>query len=289
MKRRSFLATIAIPLYSQSVRKLQTGFVFTEGPAFNKQGDCYFSDVGEERIYCLSKGQIRVVRNSSNLANGLAFDKRRRLIVCERGRLTRTEPNGRLTILADTFNGKGLHWPNDVVVAADSSIYFTDLKQKSEWANPAKTGINAIYRWSERNGLTLLGSDCESPNGITLSPIQDRLYVSDTTAREIKVYDLTENGKPKGKRFATTSKTGGPDGVKTDKAGNVWVCEDEGLIAFNPNGQRLTTIAIPESRSNCAFSPNGSTLVVTAKTSIYELNLDQLPGVGKSAITPKVL
>lgn len=277
MKRRSFLATLALPLHAQSILKLQTGFVFIEGPAFNKQGDLYFSDVGEERIYCLERGQLRVVRNSSNLANGLAFDKRGRLIVCERGRLTRTEANGRFTILADSSQGKGLHWPNDVVVAADSSIYFTDLKQKNEWANPAKTGINAIYHWSERNGLSLFANDCESPNGITLSPKQDRLYVSDTTAREIKVYDLTAKGQQKGMRFTATSKSGGPDGIKTDSTGNLWVCEDEGLIVFNPLGERLTTIEIPESPSNCAFTPNGATLVVTAKTSIYELKLIRLP------------
>ncbi len=287
MKRRSFLATFAMPLQAQSIRRLQTGFVFTEGPTFNKQGDLYFSDVGEERIYCLSKGQIRVVRNSSNLANGLAFDKRGRLIVCERGRLTRTEADGRISILADNFEDKGLHWPNDVVVAADSSIYFTDLKQKNEWANPAKTGVNAIYCWSERNGLTLFARDCESPNGITLSPKQDRLYVGDTTAREIKVYDLTTKGQQKGKRFSTTSTTGGPDGIKTDRAGNVYVCEDEGIIVFNPAGQRLTTIAVPESPSNCAFTLSEAELIVTAKTSIYELQLSGFPRADNYALFPK--
>lgn len=206
----------------------------------------------------------------------MAFDKRGRLIACERGRLTRTESDGRLTILADSFDGRGLNWPNDVVVAADSSIYFTDLKQKNEWANPDKTGINAIYVWSGKKGLSLFADDCESPNGITLSPKQERLYVSDTTAREITIYDLPAKAKQKGKRFATTSTSGGPDGIKTDASGNLWVCEDEGLIVFNPNGQRLTTIAIPDSPSNCTFTENGTSLMVTAKKSIYELRVPKI-------------
>ena len=126
------------------VRKLRDGFVFTEGPVCSHRGDLYFSDVGEERIYCLSGPRLRVVRNSSNLANGLAFDRKGRLVVCERGRLTRTERDGRITILAESYAGKGSHWPNDAVVRSDGSIYFTDLKQKSEWANPAKTGTNAV-------------------------------------------------------------------------------------------------------------------------------------------------
>lgn len=114
------------------------------------------------------------------------------------------------------------------------------------------------------------------PNGIALSAGEDLLYVSDTTERNVKVYNLTaSNGPTKGRVFATTSHSGGPDGLKCDSAGNVWVCEDEGILVFNPKGQRRTTIVLPESPSNCAFSHQGSTLFVTAKTSVYAVTVYQ--------------
>ncbi len=254
-------------------RKLHGGFVFTEGPVCNERGDLYFSDVGEERIYCLSGGSLRVVRNSSNLANGLAFDRQHRLLVCERGRLTRTEPDGRISILAESYAGKGLHWPNDLVVLPDGSVYFTDLKQKNEWANPAKTGINAVYRWSKQSGLSLFARDCQEPNGITLSPQGNSLYVSDTAARSVVAYGLNAKGTQEGRVFAQTSQSGGPDGLKTDELGNVWVCEDEGIVVFSPSGERLMVAPIPETPSNCAFTRTGAALYVTAKTSIYQLDV----------------
>jgi gluconolactonase len=286
MTRRSIVSVFVASLGAQTappaLRKVRSGFVFTDGPVCDRKGNLYFSDVGEERIYCLSQNQLRVVRNSSNLSNGLGLDAQGRLIVCERGRLTRTDSDGRLTILADNFDGKGLHWPNDLVVCSDSSIYFTDLKQKNEWANPAKTGMNAVYHWSPRLGLTLFSSDCQSPNGVTLSPRQDRLYVSDTAAREIRVYDPIAKSGHSGKVLASTSIKGAPDGVKTDVSGNVWVCEEEGLVVFNPNGIRLAAIPVPETPSNYCFTADGATLFITARTSIYELKVPNFPNSGKA-------
>jgi gluconolactonase len=259
-------------LHQPLVRKVRGGFTFTEGPVCDRRGDLYFSDVGEERIYCLSKDSLHVVRNSSNLANGLAFDQQGRMIVCERGRLTRTERDGRLTILAESFDGKGLHWPNDVVVRSDGSIFFTDLKQKKEWANPAKTNFNAVYLLSPDSKLTLFSTECEAPNGIALSPKEDLLYVVDTDRRNIRTYDVDGGGTRRGRIFAGTSTAGAPDGIKTDRDGNVWVCEQEGVILFGPAGDRVLTIKISEQPSNCAFANDQSVLFVTARTSIYELD-----------------
>jgi gluconolactonase len=118
--------------------------------------------------------------------------------VCERGRLTRTEHDGRIAILADSFDGKGLHWPNDVVVRSDGTIFFTDLKQKTEWANPAKTNRNAVYALSTDNRLTLSSTECETPNGIALSLKQDILYVADTERGNIRKYELNGEGTRSG-------------------------------------------------------------------------------------------
>lgn len=282
MTRRRILKTIfAAPSFllaqrPSQVQKVHGGFHSTDGPICNKNGDLYFSDVAEERIYCLSKGELRVIRNSSNLANGLAFDRQGRLVVCERGRITRSEVDGKLTIVADNFAGKGLHWPNDLVVRSDGSIFFTDLKQKNEWANPAKTGFNAVYRWSPDRKLTLVSRDCQAPNGIALSPKEDLLYVCDTTERAVWVYELDAEGARNRRSFVKTSEKGGPDGMKIDSSGNVWICEDEGIKVFSPRAEHLRTIPVPETPSNCVFSNDGCTLFVTARTSIYSLD-----GLGK--------
>ncbi len=256
-------------LHQPYVRKLRGGFTFTEGPVCDQRGDLYFSDVGEERIYCLSKDSLRVVRNSSNLANGLAFDQQGRMIVCERGRLTRTEHDGRIAILAESFDGKGLHWPNDVVVRSDGSIFFTDLKQKKEWTNPAKTNFNAVYVLSNNNKLTLFSTECQAPNGIAFSPKENLLYVADTDRRNLRMWQVNGDGIRTGRVFAETSAAGAPDGIKTDRDGNVWVCEEEGVIVFSPSGDQILTIKVPEQPSNCAFAKDGSLLFVTARTSIY--------------------
>lgn len=181
MHRRTFLASVAAPLCAQDrerslriavqpkARTLRKGFVFTEGPVCTKNGDLYFTDVGEERIYRFSNGSVQVIREKSNLAIGLALDRQGRLIVCERGRLTRIEPNAETTILADVYQGKGLNWPNDAVVRSDDSIFFTDLKPKAEQAEASKTGFNAVYRWSRNDGLRIISRECQHQRNRPLS------------------------------------------------------------------------------------------------------------------------
>jgi len=261
MTRRRLLAAL---MSLREPRRLCGGFVFTEGPACAANGDLYFSDVGAERIYCRSQdGVLRVVRNSSNVANGLALDARGRLLVCERGRLTRTDADGRITILADTFEDKGLNDPNDLAVRSDGTIFFSDLRSKTAWANPAKTGFSAVYELSPRGVLTVFSRICKSPNGVALSPDEKQLYVADTDAGEVRLL-------PSGGVFTRVT---GPDGLKTDSAGNVWVCGAPGVVVLDAHGTLLRSIPIPESSSNCAFSRDGRALYVTARTSVYEISL----------------
>ena len=129
-------------------------------------------------------------------------------------------------------------------------------------------------RWSQNGGVSVFSQDCQEPNGIALSPREDLLYVSDTAGRCVRVYDA--KGTQAGRVFARTSDSGGPDGVKTDAMGRVWVCEEEGVLVFAPTGQRLLTVRVPESPSNCAFSRTGAVLFITAKTSVYELDVGML-------------
>jgi gluconolactonase len=261
MTRRRLLAAL---MSLREPRRLCGGFVFTEGPACAANGDLYFSDVGAERIYCRSQdGVLRVVRNSSNVANGLAFDARGRLLVCERGRLTRTDADGRITILADTFEDKGLNDPNDLAVRSDGTIFFSDLRSKTAWANPAKTDFSALYQLSPNGVLAVVSRALATPNGVALSPDEKRLYVADTAAGEIRLL-------PSGELFARVAS---PDGLKTDSFGNVWACAAPGLVVFDSRGALLRTIPLPESPSSCAFSRDGRALYVTARTSVYEISL----------------
>jgi gluconolactonase len=192
--RRSATALLLSPLMPGSeFRKIADGLVFADGPTCDRAGALYFSDVGAERIYRYRQGELRVVRNSSNVANGLV-DDRGRLVVCERGRVTRTEADGRLTILTESYDGKGLHSPNDLVVARDGTIFFNDLKSSKEWKNPAKVGHSGVYRLSAAGELTLLARDCDSPNGVALTPRGDVLYVADTAGHAVYAYDPRAGG-----------------------------------------------------------------------------------------------
>ncbi|HWR52457.1 MAG TPA: SMP-30/gluconolactonase/LRE family protein [Bryobacteraceae bacterium] len=109
----------------------------------------------------------------------MALDSRNRLLVCERGRLTRTEADGKLTILVDSFEGKGLHSPHDVAVRSDRTVFFTDLKPEKEWANPAKVGFSGVYELRSTGEMFLFPREYAGPNGIALSPDEDRLYVAE--------------------------------------------------------------------------------------------------------------
>src|ERR1035437_4005748 len=127
------------------IEKLVDGMMATEGPTFSRAGFLLFSDIPARRIMKWEDGQITAFRTDSNRANGLTFDHLGRLLACEVGRVTRTEHDGRITVLADQFEGKGLNIPNDLVYAIDGSIYFSDLRFRNPPPNPARTDFSALY------------------------------------------------------------------------------------------------------------------------------------------------
>jgi gluconolactonase len=258
-------------LASLKVEKIASGFEFTEGPVFSRLGYLLFSDIPRGKIMKWKPGSTVVAfRENSNGANGLTFDHQGRLLACERDRVTRTEKDGKVTVLADQFEGKKLLSPNDLVYAIDGSIYFSVLHER----NAPVDAVQAVYQITRRGELRLASRDCERPNGVALAPNQQKLLVADSGQRNVRIYDVAGDGSLRNGRVLCDVKSdapGGPDGLKTDEAGNVWVAGPGGIWVFDMKGGHIGTIPIPEETSNCAWGEGFRNLYVTADTSVYRI------------------
>jgi gluconolactonase len=196
-------------------------------------------------------GKVSVFRENSNGSSGLTFDHQGRLLACERGRVTRTEKDGNITVLADHLKA-----PKDLVYAIDGSTYFSDAAG------------SAIYQITRQREVRVVSRDCELPNGVALSPNQQRLYAADTSGRKIWVYEIAGDGAlRKGRVFAPAY----ADGLKTDEMGNVWAADENSIAVFNAQGRRLGDVPVPENPTNCAWGEGFRNLYVTAKTSVYKV------------------
>ncbi|HEU0120913.1 MAG TPA: SMP-30/gluconolactonase/LRE family protein [Bryobacteraceae bacterium] len=240
-----------------TVKQIATGFLFAEGPVFSRRGYLLFSDVDNDRIMKWERGQTTVFRNASNRANGLTFDHQGRLLTAEGGqeggggRITRTEKNGSITVLA----AKDLQRPNDLVYAIDGSIYFTDL--------PA----SLVYQIT-RQGQIRPVADAPAPNGLALSPNQQQLYIAGMKEPMVRVHDIEPDGRLKpGKDFASLR----VDGLKTDESGNVWMASGEGISVFTAKREPLGGLKVPEVPTNCAWGDGFRTLYITAGKSVYAI------------------
>lgn len=260
------------------VEKILGGFQFTEGPLWVK-GKLLFSDIPASTIYIWTPGATRaeVYRRPSGRSNGLTLDRKGRLIACEHDRrLTRTELDGAVKVLVDSYGGKRLNSPNDVVVASDGAIYFTDppygLNDKQEGKELPYQGV---YRLGTHGKLTLLDDTFERPNGLAFSPDESRLYIDDTARRHIRVFDMRKDGSIRnGRVFAELkgAKPGNPDGMKIDVHGNVYCTGSGGVWVINQNGELIGVIETPEVPTNVAWGDaDFKTLYITAQTSVYRV------------------
>ncbi len=257
---------------SRKPEKIAGGFAFSEGPVFSRLGYLLFSDIPAQRILKYAEGRVTVYREQSNGANGLAFDHQGRLLACEIGRVTRTEKDGSITVMADKYGGKGLHRPNDLVYGIDGSIYFSDRLAKNAPADPPKTDFSAVYQITRNGDVRVAARDCDLPNGVALAPNQQKLYVADRNL--LRVYDIVPDGGLRNGRVFADMKLGGPggpDGLKTDEQGCVWVAGPGGIWVFSPVGKHLGTIPVPETPSNCGWGEGFRNLYITARTSVYRL------------------
>src|ERR1700730_17240932 len=261
------------------VERVATGFRWAEGPAFSREGNyLLFSDIPNNRIMRLlwDDNHLSVFREPSNNSNGNTIDPQGRLVTCEHSarRVTRTELDGTITIIADKYNGKPLNAPNDVVVASNGSIWFTDpgygIKGDYEGLKaPFEQDKRNVFRVDPQSGdIKVVVDDFVMPNGITFSPDEKKLYVIDTGLTEgpnnpahIRVFDVdTDAGRvSNGKVFADNFSPGFTDGMRCDTDGNVWCSmgwadpKEDGVRCYAPDGTMIGKIHVPETVANLTF------------------------------------
>jgi gluconolactonase len=271
-----------------TIERVAIGFRFTEGPVwFAEEKHLIFSDIPADQILQLTLDRrIVIFRQPSSNSNGLTRDREGRLIACEHGtrRVTRTERDGSVTVLADSFEGKRLNSPNDVVVKSDGAIYFTDPPSGIS-PNQQEQPFQGVYRLSpEGNELTVIANDFEKPNGLAFSPDEKKLYIDDSSAQRchIRVFDVQADGSlANGRIFhdMNVKKPGVPDGMKVDVAGHLYCTGPRGVWVFDAEGNHLGMIITPERPANCAWGDEDwRSLYITARTSVYKVRVN-IPGI----------
>jgi gluconolactonase len=270
--------------------QLGTGFLFTEGPLWHAQGQyLLFSDMPGNQIRRWSaKAGVEVFRKPSNMSNGLAWDRQGRLLACEHAtsRVTRTEADGSLTVIASHLDGAELNSPNDIVTKSDGGIYFTDptYGRVEFYGVPRDTVLEfqGVYRADpEKKSLTLLADDFRQPNGLCFSADEKQLFVNDTERKHIRVFDVKPDGTLDNSRiWAETvgEGAGAPDGMKIDSAGNLYCCGPGGIHVFDAGAKCLGVIRVPEYTANFAWGDaDMMSLFITASTSVYRIRV-KVPG-----------
>lgn len=272
-------------ILTSKVEKIADGFRFVEGPVWHKDGFLLFSDIQQNKITkWLKKDSTEVWREPSGNSNGLTFDLQGRLIACEHGnrRVSRTEKDGSITVIADKYKGKKLNSPNDCVVRSDGTIFFTDptygLTAKYGVAGTQELTFRGVYRVTPgEEPVLLVKEEFSQPNGIAFSPDEKTLFVCDTghsTIRAFKVKD--DDSLSDGEVIARPSY---PDGMKVDIKGHLFVTSRNGIVIYDSGGTQLAVIKIPEWPTNCAFGDeDNKTLFITARTSLYKVRV-KIPGV----------
>jgi len=279
------------------IERVATGCRWCEGPVYVRDGGyLLWSDIPNNRIMRWSEddGHVSVFRMPSNNSNGNTRDREGRLVTCEHDsrRLTRTEHDGTITVLMDSFNGKKLNAPNDVVVASDGAIWFTDPGfgilgnyegHKAELELPPQ-----VYRLDPRTGraTVVVPGGVGRPNGIAFSPDEKKLYLIDSVTpapslSDIRVFDVNGDRLSNGKIFAANFTAGTTDGMRIDVDGNVWCSmgngdpKEDGVRCYAPNGDLIGKIHLPETCANLCFGgKKKNRLFMAASTSIYSVYVD---------------
>ena len=279
-----------------AVERIATGFRWAEGPVYFADGGyLVWSDIPNNRImrWLEEDGHVSVFRSASHHANGNTRDRQGRLVTCEHDtrRVTRTEHDGRVTVLIDQFNGRPLNGPNDVVVATDGAVWFTDPGYGIDGpyeghAAPAELPCH-VYRLDPASGrATVVASDFTRPNGIAFSPDERHVYIVDTGITHggpshIRVFDVEGERLVHSRVFAENFAPGMSDGLRTDTQGNVWCSmgwgdpAEDGVRCYTPQGDMIGRVQLPEGCANLCFGGRKrSRLFMTASTSVYALHLN---------------
>lgn len=256
------------------IEQIATGFLGGEGSVWSRQGFLLFSDYETNRIYKYVPGKSpEVYREESNGANGNTMDRQGRLYTCEyrSRRVTRTDRNGRVEVLADRFEGKRFNAPNDIVVRRDGHIYFSD---------PLYTPLDhrdldffGVYHMTPKGQLEAISKTQTRPNGITLSPDGKILYVSDTDQKIIRGYDLDSQGRASNERTVIANLEAGADGIRTDRKGNLYLAA-HGVLIYSPEGKLLGKIQPPVNPRNLAFGDKDFRTLYMIGNTLFRVRLD---------------
>ena len=273
------------------VKQIATGFDWVEGPVwFGDAGFLLFSDIPNNRIMRWTPGSgITTYRQPSNYSNGHTRDLEGRLVSCEHGtrRVTRTEHDGQITVIADNFEGKRLNSPNDVVVKSGGTIWFSDphygiLSNYEGDAAEQELPCN-LYRVDPATGqMDAMVTDANCPNGLAFSPDESRLYMADTgrmfsdDPQHIRAFDVGPDDRLTGGEVFHVVDPGCSDGLRVDSDGNLWSSAADGVHCICPNGDLLGKILVPELVSNVCFGGRAKhELYITATTSVYRVVLNR--------------
>ena len=275
-------------LHNAPLKRLASGFDWAEGPVwFGDHQALLFSDIPNDRILRWSESGLTTHRAPANYANGHTRDRQGRLISCEHGtrRVTRTEWDGSITVLAERYQGRRLNSPNDVIVARDGAVWFTDphygIKTDYEGFQAEQELPCSVYRIDPSGGIEAVITDMACPNGICFSPDESRLYVADTgrqftdDPQHILVFD-TGSGRPRSGRLFHKVDVGWSDGMRMDDEGNLWSSAGDGVHCIAPDGHLLGKILVPEVVSNLCFGGRArNRLFITATTGLYSIVLNR--------------
>ncbi|MHA1523857.1 MAG: SMP-30/gluconolactonase/LRE family protein [Alphaproteobacteria bacterium] len=275
-----------------ALERLHTGMLWAEGPVyFADSNTVLFSDIPNDCIWQWAQGLgARLFRKPANYANGNTRDRAGRLVSCEHlsRRVTRTEPDGSITVLADRFEAKRLNSPNDVVVKSDGTIWFTDppygilTSLEGQKSTQEQRECFVFCLDPETGDLKVAADGFDKPNGLAFSVDEKKLYVSDTGRshdpdgpHHIYQFDVSATGNLSNRAEFAAIEPGLSDGFRLDTKGNIWTSAGDGVQVFAPDGVKLGCIKVPEVVSNLVFGgPDRRRLYITATTSLYSIQVN---------------
>ena len=262
------------------VRQLATDFKFTEGPTWYAAGKCLlFSDIPANRIYqWTEQGGKKVWREPSHQANGNTTDNQGRLVTCEHAsrRVTRTGKDGQVQVLCDRYQGKRLNSPNDVAVKRDGTIWFTDPPYGLRGKKAELDGCYVFQLDPGKAEPVIVARDFTRPNGIAFSPDEAYLYVanSDRDAPHVRRFRVKADNTLEGGDVFCKISPGGPDGIRVDAGGRLYVSAGDGVQVFSREGNLIGKIRTPQGAANCCFGgTDGRTFFITARKSLWAVPL----------------
>jgi gluconolactonase len=279
-----------------AIERVATGFRWAEGPVyFRDRSYLVWSDIPNNRMmrWLEEDGHVSVFRAPSNYSNGNTRDREGRLVTCEHGtrRVTRTEHDGSITVLVDRYEGRLLNAPNDLIVASDGAIWFTDpgygILGHYEGSKAEPELPPQVYRLDPLTGSAkVVADDFDQPNGLCFSPGEKKLYVADSGITHggrsnIRVFDVVGDKLSNGRVFAADFAPGLPDGMRADVDGNVWCGmgwadpKEDGVRCYAPSGDLIGKIHLPETCANLCFGGRKrNRLFMTASTSVYAVYVE---------------